>query len=122
MPVAMGRRVTGAAVQSLSVDDVSWFRRRLMRWQETNARRFPWRETEDPYRILVAEVMLQATFAAKVVPVYEEFIGCYPTAYELSNAFVNGHHTTTRPYWEGVRPVGDREGNRYSLWWICSTG
>lgn len=41
-------------------------------------RHFPWRETTDPYAILVSEVMLQQTQVARVVPYYEEWLECYP--------------------------------------------
>jgi len=49
-------------------------------------RAFPWRETSDPYRIIVAELLLQQTFARKVVPIYEEFLRRYPSATELARA------------------------------------
>jgi A/G-specific adenine glycosylase len=38
-----------------------WFRRRLLEWYRRNGRDLPWRQTRDPYRILVSEVMLQQT-------------------------------------------------------------
>lgn len=41
-------------------------------------RDFPWRETDDPYRILVSEVMLQQTQTARVVPKYEQFLSLFP--------------------------------------------
>ena len=37
------------------------FRRRLLAWYRANGRTLPWRETSDPYHILVSEVMLQQT-------------------------------------------------------------
>lgn len=58
----------------------------LLRWYRRGHRRFPWRETADPYAILVSEVMLQQTQAARVVPVYERFMARFPTPYSLAAA------------------------------------
>ncbi|HEY4519630.1 MAG TPA: A/G-specific adenine glycosylase [Candidatus Paceibacterota bacterium] len=38
----------------------------------------PWRATRDPYKILVSEVMLQQTQAARVIPKYKEFLKVFP--------------------------------------------
>lgn len=46
----------------------------------------PWRETADPYRILVSEVMLQQTQVSRVIPKYEEFLKAFPTAQALAAA------------------------------------
>ena len=50
----------------------------LLRWYEREARDLPWRRTRDPYAILVSEVMLQQTQAARVVPYYERFLARFP--------------------------------------------
>jgi A/G-specific adenine glycosylase len=62
---------------------LSWFRRRLRAWGRENFRHFPWRQTRDPYAILLAEVLLQQTFARKVVPVYSAVLNRYPSAVAL---------------------------------------
>ncbi|MEA2312892.1 MAG: A/G-specific adenine glycosylase, partial [Solirubrobacteraceae bacterium] len=46
----------------------------------------PWRATRDPYALLVSEVMLQQTQAARVVPRYEAFLARFPTAVALAAA------------------------------------
>jgi A/G-specific adenine glycosylase len=53
-------------------------RTELLIWGEQNLRKFPWRETLDPYKIIVAEVMLHRTKANQVKDVYENFILKYP--------------------------------------------
>jgi A/G-specific adenine glycosylase len=53
---------------------------RLLAWWPDNQRRYPWRETPDPYRILLAELMLHRTRADQVLPVYREFLKRFPTA------------------------------------------
>ncbi len=46
----------------------------------------PWRQTKDPYKILVSEVMLQQTQVARVCPKYKLFIKKFPTAEALAHA------------------------------------
>ena len=50
----------------------------LLDWYERVRRPLPWRETRDPYALLVSEVMLQQTQAARVVPYYEAFLAAFP--------------------------------------------
>lgn len=49
-------------------------------------RRFPWRDTADPYRLLVAELLLQRTRPNLVGPIYEELLTRYPTVDALAGA------------------------------------
>lgn len=58
----------------------------LTEWGSENFRSFPWRETEDPYRLLVAEMMLIRTRADQVEPVYREFLDAYSTLEEATQA------------------------------------
>ncbi len=58
----------------------------LLRWYERVKRPLPWRETRDPYALLVSEVMLQQTQAARVVPYYEAFLARFPDAATLAAA------------------------------------
>jgi A/G-specific adenine glycosylase len=60
--------------------------RRILQWWYENKRDYPWRHERDPYRILIAEIMLQRTKAEQVVPVYVEFISRYPTVQDLARA------------------------------------
>ncbi|RIK39983.1 MAG: A/G-specific adenine glycosylase [Chloroflexi bacterium] len=58
----------------------------LCDWYTRTARRLPWRETRDPYAILVSEIMLQQTQAERVVPKYEAFLQQFPTVASLAAA------------------------------------
>ncbi|MGZ4168909.1 MAG: A/G-specific adenine glycosylase, partial [Solirubrobacteraceae bacterium] len=58
----------------------------LLDWYASVARPLPWRETRDPYAILVSEVMLQQTQAARVVPYYHSFLQRFPDAEALAAA------------------------------------
>jgi A/G-specific adenine glycosylase len=60
------------------------FRRALIAWGRKHFRPFPWRFTEDPYRILMAEVMLHRTQASQVAPVYKHFVERYPDVSTLA--------------------------------------
>ena len=57
----------------------------LLTWFEENQRQFPWRKTEDPYSILLAEIFLRKTNASRVVGVYERFVSRYPRFEVLAN-------------------------------------
>ncbi|CAA9554226.1 MAG: A/G-specific adenine glycosylase [uncultured Thermomicrobiales bacterium] len=59
---------------------------RLLAWFATNRRDLPWRQTRDPYRILVSEVMLQQTQVDRVVSYYNRFLERFPTVVDLAAA------------------------------------
>jgi A/G-specific adenine glycosylase len=58
----------------------------LVSWYEADHRSFPWRETTDPYAILVSEVMSQQTQLSRVVDAYEAFLDRWPTVADLADA------------------------------------
>lgn len=58
----------------------------LLAWFDQQRRDLPWRETRDPYRILVSEVMLQQTQVDRVLPYYDRFINRFPTVRSLAEA------------------------------------
>src|SRR5690348_16114004 len=58
----------------------------LLEWYGEHGRDLPWRETHDPYAILVSEVMLQQTQAARVVPRYLDWLERWPKAELLAAA------------------------------------
>jgi A/G-specific adenine glycosylase len=58
----------------------------LESWYAENARDLPWRRTRDPWAILVSEVMLQQTQAARVVPYYERFLARFPSPEACADA------------------------------------
>lgn len=60
--------------------------RRLLSWYRRNARPLPWRQTRQPYRILISEVMLQQTQVARVLQKYPGFIRQFPTFSALARA------------------------------------
>jgi A/G-specific adenine glycosylase len=81
-----------------------WFRRRLLEWYRRFGRDLPWRQTRDPYRILVSEVMLQQTQVDRVLPKYHEWLEKYPTLHALADAPVADVAETWRPLGYNIRP------------------
>jgi A/G-specific adenine glycosylase len=65
---------------------LGFLRRALKDWGRGNLRRFPWRGTRDPYRILIAELMLRRTRPGQVAPVYKSFLRRYPSRAKLATA------------------------------------
>jgi A/G-specific adenine glycosylase len=61
-------------------------REALVAWYEADHRSFPWRETEDPYEILVSEVMSQQTQLDRVVEAWHDFLDEWPTVEDLAAA------------------------------------
>ena len=61
-------------------------RRKLLRWYERHRRDLPWRRTRDPYRVWLAEVMLQQTRVATVEPYYQRFLQLFPSVEALALA------------------------------------
>jgi A/G-specific adenine glycosylase len=64
----------------------SAFQRLIMSFYRDNARPFPWRETRDPYRVLVSEIMLQQTQTSRVEERYPRFLRLFPTVKALALA------------------------------------
>jgi A/G-specific adenine glycosylase len=70
----------------------------LLEWYKFNARRLPWREQPDPYRVWIAEVMLQQTRVETVLPYYERWIQRFPTIASLASASLQ----EVLVLWEGL--------------------
>ena len=61
---------------------VSW----LFDWYQTHKRTLPWRETNDPYKIWLSEIILQQTRVAQGLPYYKQFVKKYPSIQDLARA------------------------------------
>lgn len=73
------------------------FTRDLTEWYRSNGRSFPWRQTRDPYRILIAEILLQRTPYWKVLPAYEALLLRAPTPAALSRVAAPELEPIVRP-------------------------
>lgn len=66
--------------------NVRTFRAKIMRWFNAHGRTYPWRETSDPFKVLIAEMMLRRTKADQVRVVYEQLFEKYPDVKSLATA------------------------------------
>jgi len=58
----------------------------LVRWYRRHRRPLPWRTDRDPYRVWVAEVLLQQTRVAQATPYFERFVRAFPNVHALARA------------------------------------
>lgn len=70
----------------------------IIDWFHENGRQLPWRETTNPYYILVSEIMLQQTQVATVIPYYLRFIETLPTLEDLARV----NEELLHKLWEGL--------------------
>jgi A/G-specific adenine glycosylase len=74
------------------------FRTRLLAWYDAHARELPWRESRDPYRVWLSEIMLQQTRVTAVIAHYHEFLRRFPTVEKLARA----HEASVLAAWSGL--------------------
>jgi A/G-specific adenine glycosylase len=80
------------------------FRQRLLTWYGRHGRDLPWRKTDDPYHILVSEIMLQQTQVDRVLPKYAEWLDKYPSMEVLAEAPEQDVTDTWYPLGYNIRP------------------
>lgn len=77
---------------------ITKFKKIIWDFYSHNKRNLPWRNTTDPYKILISEVMLQQTQVNRVIKKYQEFINKFPTIKKLANAT----QTEVLRVWQGL--------------------
>ena len=85
-PLSLGVPVPAVAVTLPNGATVAEFQSMMLDFYHKEGRTFPWRETRDPYAILVSELMLQQTQTERVVPKYLNWLETFPTAADLAAA------------------------------------
>lgn len=94
---------------------------RLLAWYDADHRDLPWRRTSDPYRILVAEYVLQRTRIVSGTPYYERFLKRFPSVHDLAIAPLDdvlrvweglGFYGRARNLHAAARAMVDRHGGR----------
>ena len=73
-------------VKKLNEQVIKKFQDKIFNWWKKHKRPFPWRETTDPYKIMVSEFMLQQTQTNRVKYSFEAFIKLYPDMKSLAKA------------------------------------
>src|SRR5207245_952226 len=99
------------------------FARKLIDWQRAHGRHdLPWQGTRDPYRIWLAEVMLQQTQVATVIPYYGRFVARFPDVRSLAVAQLDdvlalwsglGYYSRARNLHEAARTVAESQGGGF---------
>lgn len=70
----------------LTAEVIIEFQHLIKDYYRYHGREFPWRQTSDPYHILVSEIMLQQTQTSRVMRKYDEFIATFPDLATLAKA------------------------------------
>lgn len=70
-------------LQSIKYWKIRQLRGKLQEWHKHNPVNYPWRDTNNHWHAIVAEVMLQRTRAEQVVPIYNSFVKKYPTPHSF---------------------------------------
>lgn len=78
--------------------ELAAFKRTIWRYYAKHKRDFPWRDTTDPYRVLISEIMLQQTQAPRVVDKYHQFLKAFPTLSALAQTDTR----TLLSAWQGL--------------------
>ena len=68
------------------VSTTTKFSEKLLLWYTENKRNLPWRNTKDPYKIWLSEIILQQTRVAQGLPYYVQFVERFPTVFSLAKA------------------------------------
>jgi len=89
---------------------------RLLEWYFLNARDLPWRESHDPYRIWLSEVMLQQTQVVTVIGYFLRFVARFPTVQALASA----EEDEVFKLWEGLGYYSSSRARRLSP--LCPGG
>ncbi|MCL9813862.1 A/G-specific adenine glycosylase [Natranaeroarchaeum aerophilus] len=105
-------------------DDVEEVRTALIEWYGDDHRSFPWRETTDPYEILVSEIMSQQTQLSRVETAWDSFLERWPTTAALADADRSdvvsfwsdhslGYNNRARYLHESARQIEDEYGGEF---------
>jgi A/G-specific adenine glycosylase len=98
------------------------FQSALLDWFAAHRRDLPWRASRDPYRIWVAEIMLQQTRIAAVLPYYHRFLKKFPTVASLRRARLEevlklwsglGYYSRARNLHRAAREITARHGGKF---------
>lgn len=74
------------------------FARVLLKWYQHHKRSLPWRDTRDPFRIWLSEIILQQTRVAQGLAYYNDFVKAFPTVQALASA----SEQKILRHWEGL--------------------
>lgn len=79
------------------------FQEEILAWYRVQGRSLPWRNSRDPYHILVSEILLHQTTVRSVIPVYEAFLRRFPTVADCAQGPLEDIKTITDPLGYKIR-------------------
>ncbi len=133
--LAASRTTVPSWVNSVvSSKDLVHVRRALLRWYDQHRRDLPWRETRDPYRIWLSEIMLQQTRVAAVLDHYRIFLERFPNVQALAAASEDavlaawsglGYYRRARMLHQAAQQIAEKHGGcfpRNSQAWLALPG
>lgn len=71
---------------SINTEYITLFQQIIYTYYDQNRREFSWRNTQNPYHIVVSEIMLQQTQTHRVIEKFEQFLKAFPTIQSLAHA------------------------------------
>lgn len=98
------------------------FRRKLLAWYDQCHRKLPWRDTRDPYKIWISEIMLQQTQVATVIDYYHRFLNRFPNVRALAKADIEsvlqlwsglGYYRRARSLHQAANQIVDDCGGQF---------
>jgi len=102
---------------------VTTFAARLLRWFDRHGRHdLPWQHPRTPYRVWLAEIMLQQTQVATVIPYYRRFLRRFPSIRSLATARQDdvlglwsglGYYARARNLHAAAKEIATRHGGRF---------
>lgn len=102
--------------------DKRYFSEKIVKWYQSNSRKLPWRETSDPYKVWLSEIILQQTRVNQGLPYYERFVSRYPDVKALAAASEQdvlmlwqglGYYTRARNLHLCARTVVTKHGGQF---------
>ncbi|HYL47209.1 MAG TPA: A/G-specific adenine glycosylase [Candidatus Limnocylindrales bacterium] len=102
--------------------ELTKFQKKLLEWFRTHRRELPWRASRDAYRVWVAEVMLQQTRIAAVLPYYRKFLKRFPGVRSLARARQEevlklwaglGYYSRARNLHRAAKEIVARHGGKF---------
>ena len=115
-------RTSGSVNSKFGGKELKRFRAALLRWYDQHRRDLPWRETSDPYRIWLSEIMLQQPRVVAVLDHYRIFLERFPTLQGLAAASEDavlaawsglGYYRRARMLHRCAQEIVERHGGRF---------
>ncbi len=92
------------------------FSSQLIAWYKINSRDLPWRNTNDPYKIWLSEIILQQTKVQQGLPYFNNFIREFPTIFDLAKS----SEDKVLKLWQGLGYYSRARNLHYTAKYICS--